>query len=40
MHSTNWVALGLMGATKGIWRLLATGALTNGWRFCRVEKLP
>jgi hypothetical protein len=26
--------------TNGIWRLLDTGALSNGWRFYRAEQAP
>jgi hypothetical protein len=40
LNPTNWIPLGLMDPTNGIWRLLDTSAFTNGWRFYRVEQLP
>ncbi len=40
LNSTNWIPLGLMEPTNGIWRLLDAGAFTNGWRFYRAEQVP
>ena len=40
LNSTNWMPLGIMESTNGIWRLLDTGAVSNGWRFYRAEQLP
>jgi hypothetical protein len=40
LSSTNWVAIGLMGATNGVWRFSDTGVTNHTQRFYRVEKLP
>ena len=40
LNSTNWIPIGLMESTNGIWRLLDGGASTNRWRFYRAELVP
>ena len=40
LNTTNWIPLGLMEPTNGIWRLLDAGAFTNGWRFYLAEQVP
>jgi hypothetical protein len=39
-NTTEWISLGLMKPTNGIWRLLDTGAFSNGWRFYRADQVP
>ena len=38
--STNWVVIGVMESTNGIWRMLDSGASNHAWRFYRAVQLP
>lgn len=40
LRSTNWVAVGVMEATNGVWRLLDSDATNHAWRFYRAVQLP
>jgi len=40
LSTTNWVIIGVMEPTNGIWRFLDTGASNQPFRFYRAEQLP
>jgi hypothetical protein len=40
LGATNWVVIGVMESTNGIWRFLDTGASNQPFRFYRAEQLP
>lgn len=40
LSATNWVVIGVMENTNGIWRFLDTGAGNQPWRFYRAEQVP
>ena len=40
LGATNWVPLGVMENTNGIWRFLDSSATNHAYQFYRVEQLP
>ena len=40
LGATNWLPVGVMESTNGIWRFLDTGASNQPYQFYRVEQLP
>jgi hypothetical protein len=40
LSPTNWVVIGFMEATNGIWRHWDTGAMNHARRFYRAEQVP
>jgi hypothetical protein len=40
LGATNWLPIGVMENTNGIWRFSDTGATNHAYQFYRVEQLP
>jgi hypothetical protein len=40
LGATNWLPIGVMESTNGIWRFFDTGATNHPYRFYRVEQMP
>jgi hypothetical protein len=40
LSTTNWVVIGVMESTNGVWRMLDEGAANQPWRFYRTVQVP
>ena len=40
LNATNWLPIGVMESTNGIWRFWDAGVANQAWRFYRAQQLP
>jgi hypothetical protein len=40
LSTTNWVVIGVMESTNGVWRMVDEGAMNQPWRFYRTVQVP
>jgi len=40
LSTTNWMVIGVMESTNGVWRMLDGGATNHAWRFYRAVQVP